>query len=237
MPFSRSLLRRLVRPVLLAHFAIYRRTIAAGIFPTVAAERVVDGEDPIRMLFVGDIAVSGYGVLDESMAVPAQVAGCVGARTGRGVAWDVVTDPSLTISEAAQHAVVTPGTDVVVVLLGIPDVLLGTDDERWRRSLRAIVGSARQAAGTSTRVAIAGVPPMQDFRPIQPSGRALISAQVARLNAVSAAVADEMGADFVPFPDWRITEMYIEDAFSFRAMHRMWAQAIAPALVGATAEV
>lgn len=221
----------LARPVLLVHFAIYSHAVRAGIYPDGPSAPPVEGPRPARFLFVGDIAVSGFGVLHDGMAVPAQTAASFAADTARGASWTAVSTPSLRAEKAPCLLPRVGQFDATVIMLGIADVLLVTRSSDWAAGLRALVAGIHDTSGSDTRVVFAAIPPMQEFRPIAPLGRAIISGQIMRLNAVTARVADELGAEYVPFPEWRVSEMLHEQVFSFRAMHRMWAHTIAPALV------
>lgn len=232
-PWLTQALYLLARPLLLVHFAIYARTVSKGIFPDGDPAPAIEGTHPARFLFVGDIAVSGFGVLHEGMAIPAQAAGCFSADAARGASWDAVGAPTLRVDRAERLLPHFDRFDVAVVMLGIPDVLLATRSADWAHGLERLLASIRSNSGAETRIVLAGIPPMQDFRPIAPIGRALIASLITRLNDVTERVAREIGAEYVPFPEWRVSEMLHEQVFSFRAMHRMWAQALAPALVRA----
>lgn len=221
------------RPLLFIHFVIYSHTVSRGIFPDGDPAPARPGPDPVRFLFVGDIAVSGFGVLHDGMAVPAQAAAYFASETTRGASWHAVGTPSLRAVRAQRLLPQLDAFDVAVVMLGIPDVLLITRSTDWGDDLERLVAAIRSRYGADTRVVLAGIPPMQDFRPIAPAGRAVIVAQIARLNRESERVASALGAEFVPFPSWRVSEMLHEQVFSFRTMHRMWAQALAPAMVRA----
>lgn len=226
------LLLTLSRPILRIHLWIYIHNMRSSVFPGDLPARTIPGPDPERILFVGDIAVAGYGVLLEGMALPAQTAKRVNQTTGRGVTWENVGAYDLTAQKApAALTGHLDGIDVAVIALGIPDVLLVTDQEQWRHDIAIIIDTVHDGAGRHCRIILAGLPPMHRFQPIQPVAQTVIQAQVRRLNTATAdAAAGEDNVTFVPFPDLQLNRMYMKAVFSFSAMHQVWAEALAAQL-------
>lgn len=226
-------LLRLVRPLLLLNLAHYEREIRRAPFPVDAPEREIVGTEPDRLLFIGDAAVAGYGVLHEGMTTPWRTARLVAKDRERGCLWETIAAANLTAARAAR----TPGleatdADVVVVMLGVPDVLLGTRTTHWVKSLRSIVGRVRAEAGTARRIVFAGVPPIAEFRPLPALARRLMTMQIQRLNGATRVVASEtLDATYVPFPAWRAAEQHREEQICWKSMHKLFARALAPAIV------
>lgn len=222
----------LVRPYLRLHLAHYLRDMQEAAFPPPDDVSEVPGPDRERVLFIGDIGVAGYGVLRAGMAMPAQVAARRAATTGRGLAWETLAAYDMTARKAADALPGRArGIDMAVVSLGIPDVLMVTSPAEWTDRLTRIVGVIRREAGGGCRVVITGVPPIDGFAPVPALARRVLRAQAARLDAAGRRLHDV--ADDVlwaPFPDLSSPRMLIRDRFSFRAMHAIWAEAIAPYL-------
>ena len=62
-------------------------------------------------------------------------------------------------------------------------------------------------------------------------GEPIARGMVDRLNAASEAVADRVpGLTYVPFPTWRIGDMFIKQMFSWKTMHDAWGETLAAAL-------
>ena len=133
---------------------------------------------------------------------------------------------------ASRRSYGAEGVEVAFLLLGIPDVLLSTSVDRWSSQLETAVRRIQSESGLrAPRVVVFGIPPMSDFRPINTSVRRVISLQVDRLNAASKAVAERVpGVTYVPFPTWRIGEMFIKQMFSWKTMHDAWGETLAAAL-------
>jgi hypothetical protein len=228
----------LARPYLALHLALYSRTMRSAVFPGDDQEKRIPGLDPDRVLFVGEIGVAGYGVLLPGMGMPAQTAARLARATGRGCVWETVSGFDMTAERAVKAVRGLAGDiDVAVVSMGIPDVLMVTSPTQWTRHLTAIIDSIRDQAGSHVRVVVTGIPPMDQFQPIPPIAKKLIGAQVTRLNAATAALECTVkNIVWSPFPELTSKRMLIRNRFSFRAMHSLWAEAIAPHLTSAPDE-
>jgi len=223
---------RATKPLFHLHLALYRREVARAPYPRDARRMTVDGPDPDRLLFVGSIAVEGFGVLAHDLTCASQTARLVGSARGRGVTWREVSAPVLTAAEAARVELPAGRADAAVVLLGICDVLLATSGSSWEASLRRLAVRVRETAGPDCRIVYVGIPPMAEFRPIPPIAKRLLTRQIERLNALTARVAlTTPGASWVPFPEWRSEGLYHQELLSWGTMHRRWGQAIAPTVV------
>jgi hypothetical protein len=222
------------RPLLRISFALYQLEVRRNLYPRDAVVESIAGPDPARLVFFGDVAASGHGVLSHGLTVVTRTAATLATETSRGMSWTVIAETNLTLAALLKRSSLgAEGVEVAFVLLGIPDVLLITRSEEWARDLASLTRRIQAESGrgpSGCRVLVAGVPPLTDFRPISASIRRIISKQVDRLNAVSADVAARtLGLEFVPFPTWRIGDMYIKQLFSWKTMHEAWAQSLAAA--------
>jgi hypothetical protein len=67
--------------------------------------------------------------------------------------------------------------------------------------------------------------------------RKMLMLQIHRLNGITLATASHTpNTFFAPFPDWRVGKMFVEENFSWRTMHRMWARVLASATMKALDE-
>jgi hypothetical protein len=222
------------RPYLALHLGVLGLKIRRAPFPRDEAVATLPGPDAARLLVVGDLAASGYGVLLHGMAFPAQLASAWSSRTGRGCSWSTVADPLLTVRRAAHHPRVgaaARGVDALVVALGIPDVLQLTSSDDVVGAVGRLVARVRAAAGRDVPVLLAGLPPMTRFQGLSPATARLIGSQLHRVDEAFRRVAGQHdGVEFVAFPEWRIGSSTLRRAFSFRAMHSGWARAVAARL-------
>ena len=226
-----------VQPLLLA---VLRRRMLSTVrrtpFPRDEPVLRVAGRDPVRMLVVGDLGASGLGVLLHGMAFPAQLAEMVARRTDRGVRSTLATDPRLTLRAAAAHPALdaTERRDVAVVALGVPDVVRGTSPGAAVTALEELVCRIRRASGPDCAVVLCGPPPVGHGQPVPAAVRACFDRRTRDVASAMADVADRLdGVAFVAFPTWEAPRLQVRDAFSFRALHHLWADAVAPTVVAA----
>lgn len=230
------LLLALVRPILRANLAQYRRDALTAPFPSDDAVTLIPGASTRRVLFVGDVGAAGYGVLRHGMAVPARTAGALAAGLSTGVHWHTIASPDLTAARAASavrsaHADRdVADLDLAILMLGVPDVLLATSGESWSRDLTRVIETIRELAGRECHVVLAGIPPIGDFRPVPEPARAILDRQTAALNRASARRAASLDqVAFVAFPDLRLGRALVEHSISWPELHRIWAEALARA--------
>ncbi|WP_191330466.1 GDSL-type esterase/lipase family protein [Frigoribacterium sp. ACAM 257] len=224
----------LARPYLALHLGVLGVEIRRAPFPRDSSSATLPGPRAARLLVVGDLAASGYGVLLHGMAFPAQLAGAWSVRTGRGCSWTTIADPLMTVRRAAHHprlGTAAAAADAVVVALGVPDVLQLTASADVVASVGRLVVRVRSAAGRDVPVLLAGLPPMTQFQGLPPAAARLIGSQLQRLDdALRQVAAQHVGVGFVAFPSWDLGGSTLRRAFSFGAMHRGWAVAVAARL-------
>lgn len=223
---------RVARPLLRIHLLHYTHDVANAPFPTDLPERHIDGGHISRLLFIGEIALAGYGVLMHRMAVPYRAAVRVRRRLGRGVQWQVVARPDLTALSAAS--IDYPSTDLAIIMLGIPDVLLATTPTQWTERMGTLIDRIRAGSRPDTPVILAAMPPMADFRPMPRLVARLLTLQTRQLNSASQRLARGLPAvTFLPFPDLPRNRRYVEEAYSWRDLHEIWSTVIARAVTTA----
>ena len=145
-----------------------------------------------------------------------------------------MASPELTLRRARKLVDNIDGkVDIIVLMLGVPDILLATSSESWSTSLEALVLRSQQAH-PGVRVVVAGMPPLQEFRPVPASIYRAITRRVAALNVDSSRVAAESSCTtYVPFPPTAPDALKVQGQLSWAALHETWANAIAPAVVDA----
>jgi len=227
-----------VRPLLRVQLALYKHDVDSAPFPEDEPKFVIAGPDPDRLLFIGDVAVAGYGVLRQGMTVVFHTALYLSRDRARGCRWATIADTDLTVAQVARMPDLgAANVDVVIIMLGVPDVLTATSSSAWATNLGAIIDRIHDQSAADCRIVLAGIPPMGDFRDMPPWVRKMLMRQVHRLNGITLATATHRpNTSFVPFPDWRVGNMYVEDLFSWKALHEMWARVLASATMEALDE-
>ncbi|WP_307842139.1 SGNH/GDSL hydrolase family protein [Salinibacterium sp. SWN1162] len=238
-PSSAPLTRRVVagfihlfRPLLKVNLLAYRVDTANALFPIGIPAGEVDAPAPVRMLFVGDSAASSYGVLNHGLGVVSQTARNVARELASGCTWTTITDAELTMARTATEiAHADLDVDVVVVVLGPPDVLLGTTATEWSAGLHTIIDTVRRGRHPDCPVVIAAVPPMYRFRAMPRFVQRLLALQITRLNRASLALAESIpGISYSPFPSLETCTEFIQDSLNWRTVHSLWGKQL-----GATA--
>ncbi|MGV8912779.1 MAG: SGNH/GDSL hydrolase family protein [Rhodoglobus sp.] len=223
---------RLFRPLLKVNLLAYRVEIANALFPDGPPDGEVPGPDPVRMLFIGDIAVSSYNVRNHGLGLASQTARYVAREHGIGCSWTTISDSELTMARAARALKsVDIDADVAIVAVGPPDVLLGTTSVEWSQSLESIIASVRRATKPDCLVVVAAIPTMHRFRAMPVFVQRILALQVQRLDRVSVAVAStHRRVIYCPFPSLAKPGVFIEDAFNWRTLHNLWGKQLGAAV-------
>lgn len=222
---------RALRPLLKVSLLGYRLEVANALFPDGPADGETAGPNPVRMLYVGDIASSSYNVLNHGLGVASQTSRYVARAHRIGCSWTTISDTELTMTRAA-NALRSVALDVeaLIVIVGVPDVLLGTTRTEWAESLERIVAAVRQSGNADCPVIVSAIPPMHRFRAMPKFVQRLLALQIQRLNRASAAVASaDPRVTYSPFPSLATAGMFIEDAFNWRAVHSYWGKQLGAA--------
>ena len=227
-------LLRASRLLLRINLRQYARDVRDAPFPIDPADTRIDGVPTDRILFIGDVGVMGYGVQRQGMTVCHRTAQAVARHRSRGCEWESIAAPDLTVSGLGKRAPLgSMNIDVVVLMLGVPDVLLATRASDWTTGLQAAVTAVRHHHDTMTPVVIAGIPPLADFRTIHPVARDLIRRQTRMLNAAAEQTAADLeNVRYVPFPALPLGRSSIQETFSWGTLHQVWAAHLAPAASG-----
>ena len=225
-------------PLLRMPLALYKQEVNSGPFPADEPEFVIAGSDPDHLLFIGDVAVAGYGVMEHGMTVASHTARLISHDRRRGCRWATIGATDLTIAKVERmDDLGAADVDVVIIMLGVPDVLLATSSTRWAANLGTVIDHIQDRAAADCRIILAAIPPMGDFQDMPLWVRKLLTLQIHRLNQVTlAATLHRPNTVFVSFPDLRVGKMFAGDLFSWKALHKMWARVIAAATMTALDE-
>ena len=195
-----------VRPLLRVQLALYEQDVSSAPFAENDLEFVIAGPDPDCLLFIGDVAVTGYGVFDHRVTVVFRTFQFFAKERGRGCRWATIGATDLTVARVARIPELgIADVDVVIIMLGVPHVLLGTSSSRWGTNLGTVINRIHDQSAAGCHIVLAGIPPMGDFRPMPPWVRELLMLQIHRLNGITLAATSHMpDTPFAPFPDRRV---------------------------------
>ena len=227
-----ALTTALLAPVLLWQGRRVRRTALE--LPEAAGPREgIKGEGPsMRLLVLGDSAAAGVGVRAQDEAITGRLVDALAAQQ-RQVRWRLVARSGDRLSHLLKSVQTAPSQpqDLIVISVGINNVLKGTPPERWRQGLQALM-KAVDERHTPQRVALCGIPRLQDF-PLLPHPLAWVLGERAqRLNRVT---QDVLASRSASLPAWRYIDMALplspehlaHDGFHPNALScRLWCERI-----------
>lgn len=121
-----------------------------------------EGEEPLRVVVVGDSVAAGVGLDHHEESMAGLVARGLAERHGRAATWTVIGFSGATAGEATRFFAGRPelGTaDVVLVSIGVNDTKNLHPARRWRRELGELLDAVVDAAPRAD-VLLFGIPPM-----------------------------------------------------------------------------
>src|SRR5215471_12060277 len=119
----------------------------------------------LRVIAIGDSAISGVGVARGDETVSATTARALARLTGRPVHWRAIGLSGATASRAMKHLVpriASEPADLIIVAFGVNDVVAYRSPSAFANTLAALVTAARARVGDAA-VVIAGVAPLALF--------------------------------------------------------------------------
>ncbi len=225
----RRVAQAVARPAIFVQYVALRAGLQGTVFPRDAASGVVPGEDPHRVLVIGEATAVGMGVLSHELGMAGHFSRQLARRTGRGVEWATRPFSDLTIHTAAGTVRDRPllaGVDVVLLMVGVGDSIRLTPQRTWRRLLCAAIDDLTRGLPEGARVLIPEVPPLNESVGIPSPGRA-VAARHARLrNRVTAEiVVSRACVDAVHFPGESVIDLGDPDAAQASRVYAAWSRA------------
>ena len=187
----RNLLFWTLLPLLLPQ-ALYVRRHAPRFAPAAGPSKGAVGRgDTLRLLAIGDSIIAGVGASTLSKALVGQTAKSLAELLDCQIAWQAVGASGYTSAKVLNQLVATipdDPVDYVVVSVGVNDVTALTTLGTWQQNLDRLLGELRHHS-PNANVALAGLPPMQEFPLLPQPMRALIGLRARSLDDVLRSVA------------------------------------------------
>lgn len=163
--------------------------------PTGSPHASAPGEDPLRILLVGNGAAVGYGVLLHELALAGRLAVQLATVFDRGVFVDVVPDGGMTarrcLDELSQRNLFR--YDAIVTTIGVNEALGLMSTAEWASAVELI-------AQRPAPIYMVAIPPMQAIREFPWLVRVLADRHARILNKLTADACERHhSATFVPF--------------------------------------
>jgi lysophospholipase L1-like esterase len=193
---------------------------------------LVPGKGPsLRILAIGDSAISGVGVARGDEMVSATTAKALARVTGRPVAWRAVGLSGATAGRAMDQLIprlVREPADLIIVAFGVNDAVAYRSPAAFAHNLAALITAARARAGDAA-VVIAGVAPLVFFPGLPWPLRAILGWRCAALQASAERLTEWLPRVVVerfsaPFG----ADLFAGDGFHPNARaHALWGEEIA----------
>lgn len=212
-------------PFLRAWHRQLRATWASTPRPVDPPQAHSPGPAPARVLIIGSGPATGWGVLTHDLALPGQLARVLTERTGNGAEVDLIGTPFLTIREAEGELrdLRLWRYDVVVVVLGIPDVVSFTSPGEWAERMAALLRMLRRSGEADTQIVVAGVQPMRSVRDFDGPLGSLLDRRATQFNRRTESIChDRPRVGYV-----RLSGERADTRGGESGVHRRWAEQIA----------
>lgn len=176
----------------------------------------VSGQQPLRLLGLGDSVVAGVGVARTDQSITGAVAQALHARSGRSVAWQILGRSGCdSAALCREYLPQLPRTelDLVLISMGVNDVTGLTRTRRWRASMSRVLDTLSERYPKALLV-LCGIPPMACFPALPSPLREALGARAARLDGCYAELARRRPNTLhVPTPGNLPAEAFAEDGF------------------------
>jgi hypothetical protein len=225
-----------LRGARVAEFLFRRRDAGGDVYPEDAADGVVEGCDPDRVLFLGELGELTLGVRTHELSLPAFFARRRAAATGRGVAWSIASVPSSSVRGAAAVVVEQgdrlAGCDRVVILLGISDALRVISPSTWEASLRETLNVLLQGLPRGGRILIGEIPPLDNAGSLSAPARLAAGLHGRVLNARTRAISEDYASVDVSFPEELTRSVWRPESeeHRYRDTYKVWGAHLADAV-------
>ncbi|WP_375737539.1 SGNH/GDSL hydrolase family protein [Pseudomonas boanensis] len=147
--------------------AVLARRSALRLAPAAGPQQGLVGDaypgEPLRLLLIGESTVVGVGASCLDHALIGRLASALAKRLARQVAWRACGENGITAAGAVERLlpdVQGEAVDLLILVFGVNDTTHFSSARTWGESLLAL---ARPFSERGSRVALAGVPPLQYF--------------------------------------------------------------------------
>ena len=211
---------------------------AAGPRDGVIGEAVA-GEQPLRLLILGDSSAAGVGAATQDEALAGHLVRELARHAGRPVAWQLVARTGLTTHGALTWVQAEPPRpcDVVLVVLGVNDVLAQVPPARAVSERETLWSLLRDRCAPQLFV-WAAAPPLEHFPLLPWPLRSVLGNDARQINRAQSHWASERGIVHLELPDQladgqlAVSEMAEDGFHPTPALYARWgarvAQIIAP---------
>lgn len=161
----------------------------------------IPGDDPDRILLLGNGPACGWGVTSHELALTGQLAREAHRGTGRPASVHFIGHEMMnvasTVAWLGDHDLQV--YDAIVVMIGLNDAVRLTPDDVWRRRLTGLLNTLRLRSKWSTKIIVAGIPPVRSITAFDCFLGGIAEKHAARLNTITEdVVSGRYGTTFYP---------------------------------------
>lgn len=165
--------------------------------PTVA----VAGDDPDRILLIGNGPAHGWGVTTHELSLTGHLAREVHRCTGRPASVHFIGHEMMNVTSATawlgDHDL--KRYDVIVVMVGLNDAARLTPEGSWREEMTTLLDALCQRSKWATKIIVTGIQPVRSIGPFNSYLGGIAGKHAVRLNTVTAeVVSGRDGTTFFP---------------------------------------
>jgi hypothetical protein len=169
---------------------VFRRNDKSGdIFPTDEPHGVIAGDNPERIVVLGEANAVGLGVTRHELGMAGHVARLLASRTGHGVRWWALGVPGQRIRSLPavvdENRELLEGADLVVLMMGVVDTLCLTNQKNWAAHMTASLDALMCTVSTDTTVLVTRIPPMDNAGSVSRLARFAAGRQARIFNAIT----------------------------------------------------
>jgi GAF domain-containing protein len=127
------------------------------------------GPEADRVLLIGNGPVHGWGVLTHELSLVGQVAGVLGARSGREVGVEFIGDERMTARSAGPWVgkATADGYDLAIIAIGMNDALRLTPLRQFADDYRRLVEQVRADLPEHAHIVLVTVPHVRSYQMAQ----------------------------------------------------------------------
>jgi hypothetical protein len=224
---------RPLRPARLLGFVeyVFRRNDKSGdIYPTDEPHGVLAGENPERIVVLGEANAVGLGVTRHTLGMAGHVARLVASRTAHGVRW-------WALGVRGQHIRSLPDAvddnrelleraDLVVLMMGIVDTLSLTTRKSWVTHMTTSLDALMRTVPKDTTVLVTRIPPMDNAGSVSRLARFAAGRQARAFNGITENIVSQYPrCTMVPFPDSLTQDLWVPESREgpYVGMYSAWA--------------
>jgi hypothetical protein len=226
---------RLLTPARLVGFAefVFRRNDKSGdIFPNDEPSGFIEGDDPERIVVMGEANAVGLGVTRHTLGMAGHLARLMASRANGGVRWWAVGVRGQRIRNMADSVVenreLLERADLVVLMMGIVDTLSLTSKKSWSASMAASLDLLLETVPQDATVLITCIPPMDNAGSVSRVARFAAGRQARAFNVITdELVRTRVRCTMVPFPQSLQQDLWVPESREgpYVGMYSSWAAA------------